>query len=97
MCIEGRMAMAATTLESIHSRWEIAVRRGRPKFRFGVLMCLTLGKVVLLSGCGSPDSSSAVTVASAKAYADGARQIEENNKKHIREALAARKAARAKR
>jgi len=55
-----------------------------------------MGQLGLLGGCGAPDSSSAVTVASAKDYADGARKIEENNRRHIKEALAAKKAARAR-
>jgi hypothetical protein len=90
------MAWAAIGTDSSHSQREIAVRKDRFKIRFGVLICLALAKVGLLSGCGSSDSSSAVTVPSATAYAEGARQIEENNKRHIQEALTARKAARAR-
>jgi hypothetical protein len=88
--------MTAIMHESFRSQPEITVRNGRLRLRFGVLLCLTLGTVGLLSGCGGSASSSTVAVPSAKAYADGARQVEENNKRHIREALAARKAARKK-
>jgi hypothetical protein len=58
-------------------------------------MGLCLGKVVLLSGCGG-SSASVIAVPSAKEYAEGARKIEENNKKHIQAALAARKTAKAR-
>jgi hypothetical protein len=71
-------------------------RYNRSSLLLGGLFCLFPLNVVLLSGCGSSASSSAVTVSSAKEYADGARQIEENNKRHIQAALAAKKAARAK-
>jgi hypothetical protein len=71
-------------------------RNNRSRLLLGGLFCVIPLKVVLLSGCGSSASSSTVTVSSAKEYADGARQIEENNKRHIQEALAAKKAARSK-
>jgi hypothetical protein len=51
----------------------------------------------MVGGCGVSGTSSTVTVASAKEYGDGVRQLEENNKRHLLEAAAARKAARAKR
>jgi hypothetical protein len=71
-------------------------RNQRTRIVLAAVACISMGQVGLLGGCGGTDSSSAVTVASAKDYADGARKIEENNRKHIKEALAARKASRAR-
>ena len=73
------------------------MRRDHSRLRFGVLLCLALGKVILLGGCGSSHSSSTVAVLSAKEYAEGARKLEENNKRRMKEAAAAWKAARARR
>jgi hypothetical protein len=72
------------------------VRRVRPTIAFVGLVCLSLGHAALLSGCGGSDSSSTVAVKSADEYAEGARKIAENNRKHVQEALAARKAGRGK-
>jgi hypothetical protein len=72
------------------------VRRVRSTIAFGGLVCLSLGNAALLGGCGGSDSSTTVAVKSAEEYADGARKIAENNRKHIQEALAARKAGRGK-
>jgi hypothetical protein len=74
-----------------------AVSRDHSRLLYGVVLCLALGKVVLISGCGGSDTASAVNVSSAQAYTDSVRQLEENNKKHLQAAAAARKAARAKR
>jgi hypothetical protein len=75
----------------------IAVSRDHSRPMFGVLLCLSLGTVALLGGCGGSGTSSAVTVASAREYSEGVRQLEENNKKHLLAASAARKAAAASR
>ena len=73
------------------------MRRDHSRHLFGVLLCLSLGKVILLGGCGSSPSSSTVAMLSAKEYAEGARKLEQNNKRRMQEAAAAWKAARVKR
>jgi hypothetical protein len=71
------------------------VRRFRSTIAFVGLAGMFLGIPALLGGCGGSDSS-AVAVKSAEDYAQGVRAIEENNKKHIQAALAARKAGRSR-